>query len=223
MPYHVHEIYPSKQGEGMHSGTPCVFCRFRGCNLWSGVEKDRQRAICRWCDTQFVGAYGPRGGTFASSESLARTLLDCWHHHPYRPQTAHTPNARPFIILTGGEPSLQLDAALIHSLHKHHCHIAIETNGTRPITLPIDWICVSPKAHTTIAQKKGHELKVVMPQHTITRHTLSMMAQWDFQHFFIQPLDAPAQTRHIAHAMALCATQPPWRLSVQSHKWQHIP
>ena len=215
MPYAVHEIYASYQGEGAMSGTPAVFCRMRGCNLWSGHEHTRAHAQCRFCDTQFVGTYGTNGGNFPNASALTEKILSCWQH------SHHTEQRPPYVIITGGEPMLQLDAPLIDSLHAHGCRIALETNGTLPVPHGVDWICVSPKFATTIQQKHGHELKVVWPQ-SYTRQDLAAMAHWDFAHFFLQPLDDVRKNRHFAATMAHIHNSP-WRLSLQTHKILDIP
>ncbi|MBC6444679.1 MAG: 7-carboxy-7-deazaguanine synthase [Alphaproteobacteria bacterium GM202ARS2] len=219
MPYAVHEIYASYQGEGAMSGTPAVFCRLRGCNLWSGHEHTRTQAKCRFCDTQFVGAYGTNGGVFTRT-ALVKKILSCWQKNAHKEQYARSHN--PYIIMTGGEPMLQLDTPLIDALHTHGCRVAIETNGTLPVPDSIDWICVSPKFGTEIQQKTGHELKVVWPQ-SYTRQDLNAMAHWHFKHFFLQPLDDARKNRNFASTMATCAHNSPWRLSLQTHKILDIP
>ena len=225
MPYAVHEIYASYQGEGAMSGTPAVFCRLRGCNLWSGHEHTRKHAQCRFCDTQFVGAYGRNGGLFATAADLSTQILSCWQtseHKEKHPHPKTSPRKTPYVIITGGEPMLQLDTPLIDDLHARGCRVAIETNGTLPVPDSVDWICVSPKSATTIQQKQGDELKVVWPQ-PYTRQDLQAMAHWDFKHFFLQPLDDARKNRNIASTMALCCRQNPWRMSLQTHKILDIP
>lgn len=203
--YHVKEIFYTLQGEGANAGTPAVFCRFAGCNLWSGREQDRGSAICKFCDTQFVGTDGPGGGKFATAGHLAQAC-----------EAACTALDGPsLIVLTGGEPMLQVDDELIEALHARGFNIAIETNGTLAVPASVDWICVSPKAGTGIKQTFGDELKLVYPQAGIDP---AFFEDLEFEHLFLQPMDGPARDENTAAAIAYCKANPPWRLSVQTHK-----
>jgi len=197
--YTVKEIFYTLQGEGANTGRPAVFLRFAGCNLWSGREEDRTKAVCQFCDTDFVG-----GSKFASAELLATTAAAEWRGE-----------GEPFVVCTGGEPLLQLDIALIEALHRHGFAIAIETNGTRPAPPRIDWICVSPKANAPLVQTRGNELKVVYPQEGMVPENL---ARLEFDHFFVQPMDGPALERNTELAARYCLEHPRWRLSLQTHK-----
>jgi 7-carboxy-7-deazaguanine synthase (Cx14CxxC type) len=205
--YTVKECFYTLQGEGLHAGRPAVFCRFSGCNLWTGREADRATAVCTFCDTDFVGV-GPDGGKFATAEALATFVKSRW--------PANAPvDVRPFVVCTGGEPLLQLDEAAVAALHEAGFEIAVETNGTQPAPAGLDWICVSPKASAPVVLTSGDELKLVYPQ------PLAMperFAGWDFTHFLLQPMDGPDQARHSAAALAYCLAHPQWRLSVQTHK-----
>jgi 7-carboxy-7-deazaguanine synthase (Cx14CxxC type) len=203
--YHVKEIFYTLQGEGANAGTPAVFCRFAGCNLWTGREQDRAGAICQFCDTDFVGTDGSGGGKFQSAQDLARACRAA-----ARPVTGKL-----LVVLTGGEPMLQVDAALIDALHEAGFTAAIETNGTLPVPEAIDWICVSPKAGTTLAQRTGNELKLVYPQNGLPPEAVTGLA---FDHYFLQPMDGPHQNENTEAAMAYCLAHPHWRLSVQTHK-----
>jgi len=203
--YTVKEIFYTLQGEGANAGTAAVFCRFAGCNLWSGREQDRATAQCRFCDTDFVGTDGPGGGKFATADDLARACrAACTATHGPR-----------FIVLTGGEPMLQVDQLLIDALHARGFNIAIETNGTLPVPDSIDWVCVSPKAGADLVQTTGDELKLVYPQAGLSP---GEVAHLGFEHFYLQPMDGPDQTANTAAAIAFCKANPPWRLSVQTHK-----
>jgi 7-carboxy-7-deazaguanine synthase (Cx14CxxC type) len=208
--YQVKEIFYTLQGEGANAGTPAVFCRFAGCNLWSGREADRAAAQCRFCDTDFVGTDGPGGGKFASADDLARAC-----------RAACTARLSPaLVVLTGGEPMLQVDQPLIDALHGRGFSIAIETNGTIAVPDGIDWICVSPKAGTELVQTCGDELKLVYPQAGLDPADLLPL---DFEHRFLQPMDGPDQARNTRAAIDYCKANPPWRLSVQTHKVLGIP
>ncbi len=208
--YAVKEIFYTLQGEGANAGTPAVFCRFAGCNLWSGREEDRASAQCNFCDTQFTGTDGPGGGKFQSAEDLARACA-----------TARgIAKGSSLIVLTGGEPMLQVDQPLIDALHARSFNIAIETNGTLSVPDTIDWICVSPKAGTQIKQTYGDELKLVYPQIGLMPEHCSTL---DFTHFFVQPMDGPERSQNTADAVEFCKSNPPWRLSVQMHKVIGIP
>jgi len=210
--YTVKEIYSTLQGEGAQSGRAAVFCRFSGCNLWSGLERDRATAICRFCDTDFVGTNGPGGGTFANAASLARRIAEYWAGKAAE-------NAHRFVVFTGGEPALQLDDGLIASLHERGFEVAMETNGTRPIPDTVDWVCVSPKVGTKLKIVTGNELKVVFPQPGIDYASLSKLK---FQHYFIQPMDGPDLGKNTKAAIRYCQEHPQWRLSIQSHKYLGI-
>lgn len=211
MTYAVKELFYTLQGEGAHAGRPAVFCRFSGCNLWSGREVDRANAICRFCDTDFVGVDGPGGGKFAAAAALAETAASTWPH----------PNAdNRFIVCTGGEPLLQLDDALVAAFHEHGFEIAIETNGTLQPPDGIDWICVSPKAGADLVLRRGHELKLVFPQPDLLPDTLS---DCRFDHYYLQPMDGDNTAANTQAAIQYCLDHPKWRLSLQTHKLLGIP
>ena len=211
MSYAVKEIFYTLQGEGAQAGRAAVFCRFAGCNLWTGRESDRAAAICKFCDTDFVDVNGPGGGRFTTAEDLADAIAEKW--------PAGQKECR-FVVCTGGEPLLQLDPALIDALHARHFEVAVETNGTLPAPAGIDWICVSPKIGSTLVQKSGHELKLVFPQ--IDGDPLQF-EQLEFRHFFVQPMDGPNRTLHTELAVRFCMEHPRWRLSLQTHKYLGIP
>lgn len=213
MTYRVHSIFATLQGEGAHVGRAAVFCRFSGCNLWSGRESDRTSAACRFCDTDFRGVTGPGGGAFPTADELADRILGAW-----KPDPADTSPA--FVVLTGGEPAIQLDAALVSALHRRHATAAIETNGTLPLPDELDWVCVSPKAGTSLAVRKGDELKLVFPQPQLGPECLDEL---EFTHRWLQPMDGPAQRSNTDAAIAYCLTHPRWRLSAQTHKFLGIP
>lgn len=206
MTYAVKEIFYTLQGEGAQAGRASVFCRFAGCNLWSGREQDRAGAVCNFCDTDFVGTDGQGGGKFASAEELAEAIAARW------PQGQA---GKPYVVCTGGEPLLQVDEALIAALHARGFEIAVETNGTQPAPPGLDWICVSPKADAEIVLTRGDELKLVFPQ-PLARP--ERFAGLQFQHFFLQPMDSLLQRQHTREAVAYCMAHPQWRLSVQMHK-----
>lgn len=206
MAYSVKEIFYTLQGEGLHAGRPAVFCRFAGCNLWSGREVDRPDAVCRFCDTEFVGTDGTSGGKFSDARQLAEHIASLW------PTTLE---GRRFVVLTGGEPLLQVDAALITGLHDYGFEIALETNGTILAPPGIDWICVSPKAGAPLVQTRGQELKLVFPQEGMTPKSLEALS---FEHFLLQPLDGPTRVANTELAIAFCQANPMWRLSLQLHK-----
>jgi 7-carboxy-7-deazaguanine synthase len=206
MTYQVKEIFYTLQGEGANAGRPAVFCRFAGCNLWSGREEDRERAVCRFCDTDFVGTDGPNGGRFADAVALADAIASRW--------TGAGP-ARRLVVFTGGEPLLQLDTPLIDAVHARGFEIAVESNGTLAAPAGIDWLCVSPKAGAPLVQRRGQELKVVVPQPGLALDELAML---DFEHFFLQPMDGPDRAANTEWAIARCLRDPRWRLSVQTHK-----
>lgn len=209
--YAVKEIYYTLQGEGAQAGRPAVFCRFAGCNLWSGREADRNTATCRFCDTDFVGTDGAGGGKFAEAETLASTCRRAWRGNSGTP---------PFVVLTGGEPMLQIDPLLIDALHQQGFSIAIETNGTFPVPGSIDWICVSPKAGTELVQRSGDELKLVFPQEGLAPAELEGL---EFAHFLLQPMDGVAVGQNTKAAIDYCLAHPKWRLSLQTHKLLGLP
>jgi len=213
MTYSVKEIFYTLQGEGTHAGRPAVFCRFAGCNLWTGREADRAQAVCRFCDTDFVGTDGLGGGKFDSAQALAAAIAGFWPEGQ-----AHE---RRFVVLTGGEPLLQVDPALIDALHAEGFTIAVETNGTVAAPAGLDWICVSPKAGSTLVQREGHELKVVVPQAGFGPDELRELEQLPFEQRRVQAMDsADPQARQAAMSWALqwCLDNPRWMLSVQTHK-----
>ncbi|MDX2029663.1 MAG: 7-carboxy-7-deazaguanine synthase [Blastocatellia bacterium] len=213
MSYAVREIYYTLQGEGAQTGRAAVFCRFAGCNLWSGREADRDTAVCQFCDTDFVGTDGPGGGRFASAQELARAVAAAWPASP-------SPALRPLVVCTGGEPLLQLDDALVRALHEEGFEIAIETNGTRLPPPGIDWICVSPKAGAELQLLAGSELKLIFPQPGAEPARFEHL---DFQHFFLQPMDGPDRDANTRRAIEHCLRHPQWRLSLQTHKLTGIP
>ncbi len=204
--YSVKEIFYTLQGEGANAGTPAVFLRFAGCNLWSGREADRKGAACNFCDTDFVGTDGPGGGKFADADALAAAVDAGW--------PAAAPRHR-FVVCTGGEPLLQLDDAAVGALHARGFRIAIETNGTVAAPAGIDWICVSPKANEELAIRGGDELKLVYPQKDAPPERFESLA---FEHFFLQPMDGSARAANTQEAIDYCLAHPRWRLSIQSHK-----
>jgi 7-carboxy-7-deazaguanine synthase len=214
MPYAIKEIYYTLQGEGLNAGRAAVFVRFTGCNLWSGREEDRERGIggcARWCDTDFVGIDGPGGGTFASARELAARVRATWGAEHSRER---------LVILTGGEPLLQVDDDLVGALHDLAFRVAVETNGTLPLPSGIDWVCVSPKARSRVVVRRGDELKFVFPQEGIDP---SDFEELEFEHLLLQPRDGVAQAVHTAAAVAYCLSHPKWRLSLQTHKFLGIP
>jgi len=213
MTYSVKELFYTLQGEGAQAGRAAVFCRFTGCNLWTGREQDRATAVCTFCDTDFVGTDGAGGGKFASAEELADAIARAW---PCRAEgVATNARERPYVVCTGGEPLLQLDTPLIDALHARGFEVAVETNGTQPAPPGLDWICVSPKADAPMVLTAGHELKLVYPQPLARPERFAGM---DFQNFFLQPMDSVLQREHTKAAVAYCMANPQWRLSVQMHK-----
>ena len=210
MSYSVKEIFLTLQGEGGQAGRPAVFCRFAGCNLWSGREQDRATAVCTFCDTDFVGMDGPGGGRFSTPAALAQAVADQWQGG----------DQGRLVVCTGGEPLLQLDAALVEALHAQGFAIALETNGTLPAPAGIDWICVSPKADAKVVQRSGQELKLVFPQTQVDPATFEA---WEFERFLLQPMDGPDRQANTQAAIAYCLAHPRWRLSVQTHKYLGIP
>ncbi|THD61229.1 7-carboxy-7-deazaguanine synthase [Phenylobacterium sp.] len=209
MSYAVKEIFLTLQGEGGQAGRPAVFCRFAGCNLWSGREQDRDSAVCTFCDTDFVGMDGPGGGRFANAEALAAAVEAAWQGGA---------DDR-LVVLTGGEPLLQLDAPLIEALHGRGFSLALETNGTLPVPDGVDWICVSPKAQAPVAQTRGQELKLVYPQEGVDPARFEGLF---FERFLLQPMDGPRRAENTQAAIAYCLAHPRWRLSVQTHKYLGI-
>jgi len=211
MTYAVKEVYYTLQGEGGQSGRAAVFCRFAGCNLWSGREADRASAVCQFCDTDFVGTDGPGGGKFDTPDALAAQIAQQW------PKGLP---GRPLVVCTGGEPLLQLDTPLIDALHALGFEVAVETNGTQPAPAGLDWICVSPKADAPLVLTRGHELKLVYPQPAALPERFAGL---DFELFFLQPMDGLEQRRNTRLAIDYCLAHPQWRLSVQAHKTVGIP
>lgn len=209
MTYSVKELFYTLQGEGAHAGRPAVFCRFAGCNLWTGREADRADAICRFCDTDFVGTDGDGGGKFDTATALASAVAEAWPG-----------GGRPYVVCTGGEPLLQLDGPLLDALHGEGFEVAIETNGTLPVPQGVDWVCVSPKADAELVVERGDELKLVFPQE---RGEPSRYAHLAFERFFLQPMDGPDRILHTQRAVAYCQANPTWSLSLQTHKWIGIP
>jgi len=207
--YSVKEIFYTLQGEGTWTGRPAVFCRFAGCNLWSGREKHRAQAVCRFCDTDFIGVDGPGGGKFATTEALAAAVMACW--------PTHQTGAKPYVVCTGGEPLLQLDGVLIAAFHQRGFTVAVETNGTLLPPPDLDWICVSPKANAPLRLTWGDELKLAYPQREPEAQP-ERFVDLAFQHFFLQPLDSSEREANTQAALAYCLAHPQWRLSLQTHK-----
>lgn len=205
MTYSVKEAFLTVQGEGGQTGRPAVFLRFAGCNLWTGLERDRETAICRFCDTDFVGTDGQNGGKFKTAEALAEHVLSFWPR-----------GGRPLVVCTGGEPLLQLDPALIDALHARGFEVAVETNGTIAAPAGLDWICVSPKSTAPLVQTRGHELKLVFPQADAPPEAFEHL---DFETFRLQPMDGPEQMSNAKQAFEYCLRHPKWALSLQTHKW----
>lgn len=210
MSYAVKEIFLTLQGEGAQTGSRAVFLRFAGCNLWTGREEDREKAVCQFCDTDFVGTDGEGGGKFPTAKELADTVLRHWGASP----------ENRLVVCTGGEPLLQLDTPLLEALHAHGFRIAVESNGTIAAPVGIDWLCISPKAGSHVVQRSGDELKLVYPQPTLLPDAV---AAWDFRHYFVQPMDGPVQAENIRAAIDWCLQNPRWRLSLQTHKLTGIP
>ena len=210
MTYSVKEVFLTLQGEGGQAGRPAVFCRFAGCNLWNGLERDRAGAVCTFCDTDFVGVDGEGGGKFETPEALAAHVEAAWRGG----------ESGRLVVCTGGEPLLQLDAPLIRALHARGFEIAVETNGTIAAPEGLDWICVSPKADAPVAQRRGQELKLVYPQAGVDP---ARFEGWDFERFFLQPMDGPDRDSNTQAAVTYCLSHPCWRLSVQTHKYLGLP
>ena len=213
MSYAVKELYYTLQGEGMQAGRAAVFCRFTGCNLWSGREDDRESAVCTFCDTDFVGVDGPGGGRFKSADALAQTIQKAWGGAP-------SLYSAPLVVFTGGEPALQLDEALIEALHARGFEVAVETNGTRPLPEGLDHVCVSPKADAELAITRGQELKLVYPQPKAPPERFEGL---DFERFYLQPMDGPHLESNMQATIEYCLAHPQWRLSVQTHKVVGLP
>lgn len=213
MTYSIKELFYTLQGEGAHSGRAAVFCRFSGCNLWSGREEDRTTATCQFCDTDFIGTNGTGGGKFTTATTLAAEIRAYWDQHAVH-------GGKPYVVCTGGEPLLQLDTELINALHAVGVEVAVETNGTRPAPEGLDWICVSPKAGTDLTLVQGDELKVVWPQPGLN---LDDLARLRFRHFFLQPMDGSTASEALNACIAACQRFPQWRLSLQTHKITGIP
>ncbi|GLW05874.1 7-carboxy-7-deazaguanine synthase [Microtetraspora sp. NBRC 13810] len=212
MTYQVKEIFYTLQGEGIHVGRPAVFCRFAACNLWSGRESGRARAICTFCDTDFVGTDGPGGGKFATAEELVAAITATW-------EGAAHPRARPFVVCTGGEPLLQLNVQVVKALHDVGFEVAVETNGTQPAPPGLDWICVSPKAGADLVLTAGDELKLVYPQEGAEPERFENL---DFPNLLLQPMDGPDLAENTRRAVEYCLAHPQWRLSTQTHKYLGI-
>lgn len=212
MSYSVKEIFYTLQGEGAQTGRAAVFCRFAGCNLWSGREADRASAICKFCDTDFADTNGPGGGKFPTAEALADAVAEKW--------PAAIPGGKPYVVCTGGEPLLQLDAPLIAALHERGFEVAVETNGTVSAPAGLDWICVSPKSDAPLQQTIGDELKLVYPQQDAQPGRFEDL---NFRHFFLQPMDGPSRDANTKLALVYCLAHPRWRISLQTHKLLGIP
>jgi 7-carboxy-7-deazaguanine synthase (Cx14CxxC type) len=210
--YKIKEIYYTLQGEGHHTGRAAIFVRFSGCNLWSGREMDRHKAICKFCDTDFWGTDGHLGGTYVSAGKLAETIISLWPEHDI--------TTRPYIVCTGGEPLLQLDDHLINTLHDLGCDVAIETNGTVLAPANIDWICMSPKANTKIVLNRGDELKIIYPQKGVNPEDYESLA---FNYYYLQPMDGPDLAENTRLSLEYCMKHPQWKLSLQVHKILQIP
>lgn len=211
MVYSVKEIFYTLQGEGGQAGRPAVFCRFAGCNLWTGREQDRADAVCQFCDTDFIGTDGPGGGKFRTAEELAHAVKGKW---------TGGEGGMPLVVCTGGEPLLQLDKALVMAFHDAGFEIAVESNGTVKPPKGIDWLCISPKVGSKLVVKSGQELKLVYPQ---DGGEPGQFEELEFEHFFLQPMDSPKQAENTAAAVDYCKAHPKWRLSLQSHKYIDIP
>ena len=208
MTYSVKEMYYTLQGEGVQTGRPAVFLRFAGCNLWSGREKDRASSVCRFCDTEFVGTDGPGGGKFETAQALARAVAGVWPGDV---------SSRAYVVCTGGEPLLQLDASLVEALHAEGFEVGVETNGTIEAPPGIDWLCVSPKANAALMQLRGDELKLVYPQDE-PEASPGNFESLEFSHFLLQPKDDDNSEQHVRDTLAYCLDHPQWRLSLQTHK-----
>jgi 7-carboxy-7-deazaguanine synthase len=213
MGYLVKEIFYTLQGEGTHAGRPAVFCRFAGCNLWTGHEAHRSRAVCQFCDTDFVGTDGPGGGRFCSADELAGAVAAAWAGQEH-------PAAQPYVVCTGGEPLLQLDAAAVEALHWRGFAVAVETNGTRAAPPGLDWVCVSPKAGAAVVLDRADELKLVFPQEGAAPEDYEGLG---IPRLLLQPMDGPERERNTSEAVRYCLAHPQWKLSLQTHKYLGIP
>ena len=211
MSYAVKELFYTLQGEGAQTGRAAVFCRFAGCNLWTGREQDRADAVCSFCDTDFVGTDGPGGGKFATADALADAVLAAWPSNG---------EGVPYVVCTGGEPLLQLDAPLVEALHQRGVAVAVETNGTQQPPAGLDWICVSPKAAAKVVLTTGNELKLVYPQPLALPERFEALA---FDHFYLQPMDGPDRVANTEAAVRYCLAHPRWKMSLQTHKLLGIP
>ena len=211
MGYHIKEIFYTLQGEGAMTGRPAVFCRFSGCNLWSGREEDRSEAVCKFCDTDFRGTDGINGGNFPDAEHVAMKIASCW------PDLS---KGKPYVVCTGGEPLLQMDESFTHALKRYGFEIAIETNGTMPLISGIDWICVSPKSSSKLLLDYGNELKLVYPQMDALPEKFEHLA---FENFYLQPMDGEMIEKNQFETLAYCLKNPQWKMSLQIHKWLNIP
>ena len=222
MSYKIKEIFYTLQGEGGQTGRAAVFCRFTGCNLWTGREKDREKAICQFCDTDFVGTNGLNGGRFKTASEVAAKVNEIWQNGAKNVQNRSIigKKIKKYVVCTGGEPALQLDKTLVDAFHDLDIEVAIETNGTIPLAEGIDWICMSPKAGTDIVILRGSELKLVFPQ---TGAEPERFADLAFDNFYIQPMDSPLQAVHTKMALDFCLQNPQWKLSLQTHKILDIP
>ena len=211
--YTVKELFPTLQGEGAHAGRAAVFCRFAGCNLWSGREEDRASAVCQFCDTDFVGSDGIGGGKFDNAQDLASAIEQSW-------KSTSAGSQQRYVVFTGGEPLLQLDESLISALHQRGFEVAIETNGTIKVPKGVDWVCVSPKAGSELIVLQANELKLVVPQvgHDALENVMSRFEKMDYRNRFLQPMDGPNVKSNTELAVGLCQKRPLWRLSIQSHK-----
>lgn len=211
MGYHIKEIFYTLQGEGAMTGRPAVFCRFTGCNLWSGREEDRSTAVCKFCDTDFRGTDGINGGIYPDAEHLAMKIASCWPDFS---------KGKPFVVCTGGEPLLQIDESFTRALKEYGFEIAVETNGTIPLIMGIDWVCVSPKSVAKLVIKQGNELKLVYPQMDALPEKFEHLA---FDNFYLQPMDGERINTNERETLAYCLKNPQWKMSVQVHKWLNIP
>jgi 7-carboxy-7-deazaguanine synthase (Cx14CxxC type) len=216
MVYRVKELFHTLQGEGARAGTSAVFCRFTGCNLWTGREEHRATAVCQFCDTDFVGTDGPGGGVFVTARDLANAVADCWKEAT----GVDAADSPAYVVCTGGEPLLQLDEEAVEAMHAVGLEVAIETNGTKVVPPGVDWVCMSPKAGSETIVTAGEELKLVHPQPGADPE---MFEHLDFTHFLLQPMDGPDVAANTAAAVAYCKAHPKWRLSLQTHKWLGIP
>ena len=212
MAYKIKEIFYTLQGEGAQAGRPAVFCRFSGCNLWSGREEDRHKAICKFCDTDFWGTDGLNGGKYADASTLAKFIHSLW------PKAQNI--GKPYVVCTGGEPLLQLDTALVKALQEQGFEVAVETNGTLEAPAEIDWVCVSPKANTDLLIQSGQELKLVYPQVGASPEQFTHL---DFEHFYLQAMDSPEVAENLSKTLQYCLEHPQWKLSLQTHKILNIP